>query len=499
MKNSLLMGVLIFSTSSVVFANPEFRYSRDNAVHYANSKARVLSRFGVYFNSYQKFFDGLILNKKTKPGSGAVCVPSLSDSTRARSALLNCLAAYGRHGLDVTLFSRLSTAKWSRIQKSPTNTEIQRTIALLAYLEDVTREELESRGINTAWWVNGKGFWTQGKNQAEFEYQDGDILLLIGNSSISSVISQSTAPQRRFSHALMVRMEKGEFSTLEAIIEKGVTSIDRKKFSKQELQTVVVLRWKNKKQREQVAARASDCGKKLLDNKTPYNFSMDLADTSKMFCSQLVAHCYSISSGFSVQSMIPQVGAIRSDEVFEYLKNMGVQSRTMPSPGDLATSKHFEVVAEFRKTRDDQGSLALARLWDMFTLGDVFVERLEIGQTFRFDAITAKVVRPLLDVSNFTLATVGGNIFGRDISVLGGIYPEGIDTRTAGFMAVQERLIFKQVWKQAEKNLNATPHPQVRGKNLDSSSLIYTHPIYRRTAMSLEMNQRGPVSTQIFN
>lgn len=390
--------------------------SLDGNLHYFSSLKRTTERLGISTTAYIDLFKSLNLYSKTAKGSSLNCLKKLSDTTQNRSSFVTCLSQIGIQGFNQALFRELSSAKWHRIQSAHSSTEEQKTIALLAYLEDLTRESLEMRGINTSWWSKQDGFTNFGINQADFDFKDGDVLLLIGNSSISSLITQATDPQRRFSHALMIRKKsESDFSTLEALIEKGVTSGDKKKFSNDTLQTVVVLRWKNKQHRSFVASKASDCAYNLYKNKTPYNFAMDLNDTTTMFCSQLVAHCYAQASGVDLKSLIPQMSSIRSDKVFEYLKNMGVQSKIMPSPGDLATSTQFEMVAEFRNVRNKKGKLQLARMWNMFILGDVFVERLELGQKIRFDTVSSNLLRPLLDISNFTLATFGGSIFGRDV------------------------------------------------------------------------------------
>lgn len=445
--------------------------------YYEASKNRVLARMGVSEDVYFNFQKSLSSDQDSKNIDASSCVLSLQDTDTGRNELLKCLSQYGLAGLNETLFGALYKENQKRIKdEEEASLEKEKTKLLLFYLQDLVREQRERNNERAAWFLPGQGFDTQARLHGDFNYQDGDAILMIGNSSISSLISQATYPQRRYSHAALVRVRDNTFGTAEALIESGVVSHDLEYFKKGQLQTVTVLRWNQSDQG--IRAKASDCGAHHVEANTPYNFSMNLEKKDAMFCSQLVVQCYADASGEDVNTLIAKPASIRSKRVLKYLDNFGVSSEVMPSPGDIAASKFFVPVADYRRTRDPKtDEISLHRLWDLFLMGDIFIDRLESGYQIKWNVFTKGLMFPLLSMVDRM-----GEFFMGIVGVDRQLIPQGVRTQTLGHMSVLEITIYKDTFKIASK-LNKKYFKR------DLKSLLGTDLIFKRALLSYSLSQ----------
>lgn len=448
----------------------------DRSEHFNASMRRFEIRLGVDARTFMKLWSHYrIVDPKGENPESVRCLDGFADSDAGRNAFLECLREYESPGLNSALFARMFDLRTERVQKVGSSIEEQKTIALFAFFEDLIRERLHNIGQNTQWYVRGKGFLPEPLAAHEYPYEDGDVILVIGNSSISSLISQATSPQRKYSHGVLVRNRNGKITKVEALLEKGVVKTEMPEFKKSHLNTVTVLRWRNEVERPSYARDASDCAWDLAERKTQYNFSMDVNDTSKMFCSQLVAHCYSRSSGAGFFTFSPEISTIRSRPVFEFLQNLGVNSERMISPGDLIVSPYLEVVAEFRRVSEPAGRRKvvphLARAWDLMLMGDVFVERLELGYKLQFNWMDRNVTRGLIDGFDRAGDSIS-NAFGGH----GTLLPNGITAKSLGFMAYMQKKVYDRAFEALEK--------EQKRLLLDPGRLLDMDPISRRAYLS---------------
>ncbi len=442
------------STASVNTDSLDFRWAPTEQTtyeqHLESSLARLSKRVGVDQGVLMTFFRAIKNDYKkfSKLQNSTACVDSFNDSQESRNALLNCLKSFARSGLTESLYAKIFEEKLERIHSKQQTAEILKSNVLLAWIEDLIRENLRRQGQPASWYVRGKGF-TKAKSHIDFPYEDGDVVLELGNSSVSAMITQSTIPQRRFSHAFVMRVRNGQAVTIEALIEKGVISNSLKKFGKNIANNVVVMRWKDSKTRAAVAKKASDEAWKFIETKTAYNIAMDMNDETRMFCSQLVAHAYSKAANLPISNLVPQTATIRSDAVFNYLKAFGVTKKEMPSPGDLMTSDEWEVVADYRS--DD-----LYRMWEMFGMADVFVERLEMGYQI-VPEIGASMLGWTAKLTDNSLRLAQKAIYGLIAFRTSipeaelGILPESVSGKAIRLMYTQEHHLFRPAMKYAEK------------------------------------------------
>ena len=303
--------------------------------------------------------------------TSVACFDRFDDTDSRRTEAVECLTKTGTAGLNEPLFARLIALHSPRMTVLP-DTEMLKSLALLNYLEDLVRARLTLIGQQAHWFVPSKGF-LPAKSKEEFKFEDGDIVAGLGNSSISSLISQVTNPPGRYSHVFMIRIRNGQTTTVESLIETGVREFPWKHFVKDQYNTLTVLRWKNAATRAAVTRKASDAAYAYSKKGIGYDSAIDLDNDSKMFCTELVVKAYMDGSGASQSRILPNQAVVRSEAAFKHVQSLGVTNRTFVAPGDLMNSDLFEVVGEYRRTED------LYKAWKLFLMGDVFLERIEEG------------------------------------------------------------------------------------------------------------------------
>jgi hypothetical protein len=450
-KKFFLFGILGFSTLAQSAEGLPYQLGKKSTLqdHLVHSFQRTYRRMGVSASSLSAFSLSVKLGPRRtreikiyKVSDSSGCVGRLQDSTEGRSALIECLANFGRQGLTEKLFGGIFAARSSRIKVVPTTLEIQKSVVLLYWIQDLIRQKLLSDGVAAVWFEPGKGFLPI-RQKGEFDYEDGDVALVTGKSSISSMISQVTHPQRKFSHAFIVRMDKGQFATIEALLEQGVVSKDRAYFNEENLQVVEVHRWADVANRATIAKNASDVAWNWVKEKRPYDFPMDMADEKELFCSEVVARAYANSSGLPIEKFVPELSRIRSKPVFNFIHRLGVQNEIMPSPGDLAPSPYLTQVAEYRNPHD------LSKLWWLMIMGDVLVERLEAGYTLK-----ARNYIALLSELGFTLDSgvdAAREILGADLNLL----PQGLNKDSIATMITLQKFLYERAFLHAIDTLKA--------------------------------------------
>ena len=395
---------------------------------------------GVPAQTLQHFFETQ-KNLRPQAGSGAECLPKLQHRTDAREDFLICLAEKGRAGLDYKFFSDSIALKYGWIKQSRSE-EILKSIHLLFWLEEMTRERLAEQGHMVGWYNLVKKEFLSTNDKSEFLFEDGDVVVGMGGSSISAMISASTNPPQKNSHAFMVRVRDGKISTLESLIETGVREFSWEHFKKSHYQSMTVLRWKDQQTRKAVAGQASDVALGFAKSKVPYDSAMDMQSQDKIFCSELVFSTYEQVSG---QKITLEYAQAKSDAVFEFVSRLGVHSRVVPSPGDLLGSSLFEIVGDFRTDQDP------FRFWEAMTFGHVLFDQVEEGKKIgagvpiRFASwTTAGINLPLKLLSH---------AFRQDLSII----PDSLGPASLSLVVYVEKRLYQPILKslQKEKSLRS--------------------------------------------
>jgi hypothetical protein len=436
MRSTLWLNL---ATITLVLTGPALA-SSSNVNRSAQSLNRLSSRAGVTGTSLSQYFFHLSASGDGQHGgvdraAPHECLELFDDTLAARSATLECLS-YRHTRYDEDFFQDLFSLHAYK-SKAHTTAELQMSLALITYLKDITRESLVSQGKAASWFEKDVGF-VSAKKYTDFKYQNGDIVLGLGNSSVSSLISQVTDPKSHYSHAFLVRVNAdGQISSYESLIETGVKHFDQAHFLKDHYNQLTVLRWSDPRTRSSVTSQALAFADEVARAGAGYDSRIDMNDDHKMFCSELVAKAYAEGSGLSVQELVPSFSKIKSDAVFDFINDMGVANRDMLSPGDFLNSPYFEVVGEFRPAQD------LVRSWELYLMGDLMIDRLERG--FKVYSAPEYILLPL----PVFLLQLLPSALDSDLRLI----PESVGPRAFAKMATTELKIYKPAIRRLESEL----------------------------------------------
>jgi hypothetical protein len=185
----------------------------------------------------------------------------------------------------------------------------------------------------------------------EVRIHSGDILVSRGGTPTSALIARGNDFPGNFSHIALVFVDPETKVPLiiESHIERGVTVSTLWEYLEDVKLRVMILRL-----RADLPAMVKD---PMLPHKAatqalaaarrkhvPYDFAMDIHDTSRMFCSEVVSHAYSTLGIALWQGM----STISSPGVMAWLAAFGVRQFDTQEPSDLEYDPQLRVVAEWR-------------------------------------------------------------------------------------------------------------------------------------------------------
>jgi hypothetical protein len=177
----------------------------------------------------------------------------------------------------------------------------------------------------------------------------GDILVSRGGAPTSALIARGNDYQGNFSHIALAYVDSGNINIIESHIEKGVTVSSIDDYLRDKKLRVMVLRLHSN-----LPALINDpmlphkAASRMLEyarfRHIPYDFSMDLLDTSKMFCSEVVSYAYRHYG----MTLWRGISTISSAGTASWLAAFGVEHFETQEPSDLEYDPQLSVVAEWR-------------------------------------------------------------------------------------------------------------------------------------------------------
>jgi hypothetical protein len=459
---SLLIG--IFGIAPTQAEVPE-KLKQESLEHLAGRAGVSPFRLESFFKTLQE--TTLQPRDSNEYPSVVSCSTALNSNFEARNQYLECLE-HSALVFDAESFAELMQFR-ARYGSKGSAIELEKTLALIAFLEDLARSQKVARGEPASWFSKDEGF-LQGSGYLDYEFQDGDIVLGLGNSSLSSLISQITDPKSRYSHAFLIKKgPDGKISTIESLVETGVKEFPQSHLLSDHYNQLTVLRWKDPATRSVVTARAMAFAQKAADRRLKYDSEIDLDDDKRMFCTELVAKAYVEGAGVRMDEILPSLARITNDRVFRFVSKLGVSNRDVVSPGDLMNSPHFEIVADWRRSGD------LFRSWELYLMGDLLLGRIANGWTLKSDPALFLMPLPIL-----MLQTLPG-LLHSDLRLL----PESIGAGGFAMIGTTELHIYRPAIRLAnrvlERNLLQSSPWELRaslehGLNTNRASRTYLKP-----------------------
>ncbi|MBN8704901.1 MAG: hypothetical protein J0L62_03435 [Bacteroidetes bacterium] len=218
----------------------------------------------------------------------------------------------------------------------------------------------------------------------------GDLLVSRGGFEVSALISRGNDFPGNFSHVALVHVDEktGIPSLIEAHIEKGVAIATAEQYKQDKKLRFMVLRLrpdlpdmvKNPKLPHLAAEFALDQAK---NRHIAYDFKMNFADSSSLFCSEVGSFAYR-KHGIQIWK---SVSTISSQGIVNWLNAFGVENFVTQMPSDLEYDPQLAVVAEWR----DQETLLQDHIYS--AVMDALIERANSGEELNYNPFLLPVIR----------------------------------------------------------------------------------------------------------
>lgn len=220
----------------------------------------------------------------------------------------------------------------------------------------------------------------------------GDILVSRGGYPTSALIARGNDYPGNFSHIALVHVDSASraISVIEAHIERGVAISTADQYLADKKLRVMLLRPRPdlpELQRDPMLPHraASSMLERARTEHIPYDFTMDYADASRLFCSEVASAAYQ-KHGMSLWTGISTISA---PGLRRWLASFGVRQFETQEPSDLEYDPQLAVVAEWRNPSslfDDHIASAVT---------DAMLEGAERGDALEFDWYALPVARLL--------------------------------------------------------------------------------------------------------
>lgn len=253
----------------------------------------------------------------------------------------------------------------------------------------------------------------------------GDIFVSRGGAATSALIARGNDYPGNFSHVALVHVDEQtkQISVIESHIESGVGVRPIEAYLAETKLRILVLRPREDLPSVQTNPllphhAAAVALSNSLARHIPYDFTMNYADPTKQFCSEVVSSAYQ-SQGLTLWSALSQVS---TPGLTQWLATLGVRHFESQQPSDLEYDPQLRFVAEWRNpealTQDRMDNAIL----------DARLEAAERGAKLSFNRWLLPPMR-LLKAGCWVLNQLGAT----------GPIPEGMSATTA--LRVEE---FKQ-------------------------------------------------------
>jgi hypothetical protein len=220
----------------------------------------------------------------------------------------------------------------------------------------------------------------------------GDLLVSRGGAPTSAFISRGSDYPGNFSHVALVYIDSTtkKVSVVESHIESGVGLSSVEDYFTDKKLRLIVLRLRSDlpavEKDPLLAHRAATFAyREATSRHIPYDFSMNVADSSQQFCSEVASgafrhegiHLWERPSRFS------------SPGLARWMAALGVRHLSTHGPSDLEYDPKLRVVAEWH----DPEALFLDHVDNAVT--DALLERAEAGAEFEYSRALLPIVRTL--------------------------------------------------------------------------------------------------------
>lgn len=191
------------------------------------------------------------------------------------------------------------------------------------------------------------------KASPSLQLRSGDVLLSRGSAYTSAAIARVTDIPAQFSHSALLYIDgAGKKWIVQSLIENGAMAIPFEQYLTAGHARVYVLRHPDSR----LAAEAARAMYGIVTRATetrgniPYDFKVNEADHSELFCTELVAWAFELASRKLGRGglKVPLHSSGINKKNRDFLDAVGIAPRLAFFPGDLEVDSRFELLAEWR-------------------------------------------------------------------------------------------------------------------------------------------------------
>lgn len=182
-----------------------------------------------------------------------------------------------------------------------------------------------------------------------FAFEDGDILITKGISTISSTITTFTDHHSPFSHIAFVHVnpETNKAETIESYVGRGVNFFSMIDAMKNENARILVLRPKNRDLAKKAAAYMRNRVKSAFQKGSyiPYDYQLDFSNNQTLSCEEVAFDSFKTASEGLVT--IPEAPSLIKFKSKDLTSRVGMKSGLMMMPADMEVDSRFEIVLDW--------------------------------------------------------------------------------------------------------------------------------------------------------
>ena len=186
-----------------------------------------------------------------------------------------------------------------------------------------------------------------------FTFEDGDILITKGISTISSTITTFTDHNSPFSHIAFVHVDpkKNQPETIESYVGKGVSFFSIIDAMKNENARILVLRPKNRELAKKAAVYMRERVQSAFNKGSyiPYDYQLDFSKNDTLSCEEVAFDSYKTASGGSFT--IPEAPSLIKFQNTDLTSRVGMKKGRMMMPADMEVDSRFEIVLDWTDYR----------------------------------------------------------------------------------------------------------------------------------------------------
>ncbi len=226
--------------------------------------------------------------------------------------------------------------------RSMSAAERRELVSRARHLQDDMGVSLLAGGLNSAEPFKGE---LSVQKAAGFNFPDdlrtGDIMLSRGTNMMGSIAARMSETPGDYSHLGMVYRDPGTREVFILASDSGVgAGVEPLKKFLSGRARLIVMRYND----PELAAKAATLMRAKLENKVPYDYSMNSEDDSSLYCTEVAAAGFKLAGQVKVPLQMSRLPAAGRTRIYS---DIGIASQYVFFPQDLEVDPRFEIMAEW--------------------------------------------------------------------------------------------------------------------------------------------------------